>query len=203
MSLAFLSDVLVFATKSHGKQVRQGDGNPYILHPIRVANHLIKIGEISNENIIAAAYLHDVVEDCGVELSEIEEKFGSIVTLYVGEVTDNKKKTKVERKKLQIEHAPYMSTGAKLVKLADKLDNLTDLRITPPKTWTKERVQGYFVWAKQVVSGLRGTNKALEDELDKIFGSNMTFQGKDIACIPAGQDEKVLLNEYYKLLEEL
>jgi guanosine-3',5'-bis(diphosphate) 3'-pyrophosphohydrolase len=53
--------------------------------------------------------------------------------------------------------------------LADKLYNLRDLERAPPEGWTPERVQEYFEWAKKVVNGLRGTNRNLEDSLDKIF----------------------------------
>ena len=87
----------------------------------------------------------------------------------VREVTDDKSLPKLARKRKQIEHAPDASPKAKLVKLADKLYNLRDLRRQTPKGWTIERVQEYFEWAAKVVSGLRGSNKVLEDELDKLF----------------------------------
>ena len=87
----------------------------------------------------------------------------------VSEVTDDKSLDKMERKRLQIEHAPHISPGAKLVKLADKLYNLRDLQRVPPEGWSADRVQEYFVWAAQVVKGLRGTNKCLEEKLDKLF----------------------------------
>ena len=84
-------------------------------------------------------------------------------------MTDDKSLDKATRKKLQIEHAPHTSPKAKLVKLADKLYNLRDLQHGAPVNWTDERVLEYFAWAAQVVKGLRGTNKMMEDKLDKIF----------------------------------
>lgn len=75
----------------------------------------------------------------------------------------------MERKRLQIEHAKHRSPKAKLVKLADKLYNLRDLQKSTPTSWTEERKSEYFVWAKNVVDNLRGTNKALEDALDVVF----------------------------------
>ena len=84
-------------------------------------------------------------------------------------MTDDKSLPKLERKRLQIEHAPHVSTEAKLVKLADKLYNLHDLERCTPTGWTDDRVQEYFVWASKVVKGLRGTNEYLEKQLDEIF----------------------------------
>lgn len=84
-------------------------------------------------------------------------------------MTDDKSLPKVERKRLQIEHAVHASPKAKLVKLADKLYNLRDLQRCTPTGWTEERKNEYFIWAKKVIDNLRGTNKPLEDALDVIF----------------------------------
>ena len=87
----------------------------------------------------------------------------------VDEVSDDKNLKKMERKRLQIEHAPHASYKAKLIKLADKLYNLRDLKRCTPKRWSKDRVQEYFVFAFDVVAGLRGINDPMERELDKLF----------------------------------
>ena len=87
----------------------------------------------------------------------------------VDEVSDDKNLKKMERKRLQIEHAPHASYKAKLIKLADKLYNLSDLKRCTPKGWSKDRVQEYFVFAFDVVAGLRGINDPMERELDKLF----------------------------------
>ena len=59
----------------------------------------------------------------------------------VNEVTDDKSLPKLERKRLQIEHAPHISQKAKLVKLADKLYNLRDLKRATAEGWSQDRVQ--------------------------------------------------------------
>lgn len=82
------------------------------------------------------------------------------------EVTDDKNLAKDERKHLQVEHAPYLSPGAKLIKLADKICNLRDLRLTPPTDWSLERRREYFDWAKRVIDGLRGAHSRLEQLFD-------------------------------------
>jgi len=91
------------------------------------------------------------------------------ITDVVMEVTDDKRLSKEERKRLQIEHAPHKSRRAKLVKLADKLYNLRDLKRSTPLGWSESRVQEYFEWAAKVVAGLRGTNQPLEEKLHAMF----------------------------------
>lgn len=108
---------------------------------------------------------------------------------------------KATRKRLQIVNAPHKSLDAKLVKLADKLDNLMDLRVSPPTNWSQKQVQGYFLWARAVVRGLRGTNAELERQLDEVFASSMNFNGELIPCIPVGV-EKQMLDQYYELMQD-
>lgn len=100
----------------------------------------------------------------------------------MAEVTDDKSLPKAKRKKLQVETAPKKSKEAKLVKLADKLYNLRDLQGSPPVRWSEERVQEYFEWAGQVLSGCVGTNAKLEEALEKVLatrGVSMKSGGDD------------------------
>ncbi|XP_043934215.1 guanosine-3',5'-bis(diphosphate) 3'-pyrophosphohydrolase MESH1 [Protopterus annectens] len=167
---AVLLEALDFAAKKHRCQKRKDpEGTPYINHPIGVAKILSHEAGITDITVLQAAVLHDTVEDTNATFSEIEEKFGVLVRQIVEEVTDDKSLPKLQRKQLQIEHAPHCSHQAKLVKLADKLYNLRDLKRSTPVGWTEKRVQEYFVWASQVVKGLRGTQPILEERLDELF----------------------------------
>ena len=121
--------------------------------------------------MLQAALLHDTVEDTDTTIEEIEEHFGPTVRSVVAEVTDDKSLPKAKRKRLQVETAPKKSKEAKLVKLADKLYNLRDLERQTPKGWSEDRVQEYFKWAGEVVSGVLGTNDQLEGQLEKILSS--------------------------------
>lgn len=78
-------------------------------------------------------------------------EFGEEVSRIVQEVTDDKSLSKHERKALQIQHAGSISRQAKLVKLADKLDNLSGLQHSVPVSWSVARTQAYFGWASEVV----------------------------------------------------
>jgi guanosine-3',5'-bis(diphosphate) 3'-pyrophosphohydrolase len=158
-----------FAADKHKNQKRKGsDGQPYINHPVEVASLLANVGKVDDVDIIVAALLHDTVEDCGVSYDEIRERFGPVVAGYVRELTDDKSLPKAERKRLQVEHAPNLSHGAKQIKLADKISNIQDVIENPPADWTSERRREYVEWGEKVVAGLRGANAELEKEFDEV-----------------------------------
>ncbi len=151
------------AIRAHEGQLRR-TGEPYVTHPIAVAAITADLG--LDETTIAAALLHDTIEDTATTAEEILEAFGETIAGVVLEVTDDKKLSKVERKQLQVAHAPHLSPGAKLVKLADKICNLRDIRRAPPPDWSLERRREYFEWARCVVEGLRGAHGRLEAIFD-------------------------------------
>lgn len=158
-----------FAARKHSGQKRKGErGEPYINHPLEVANLLANVGGVEDIDVLMAAMLHDTVEDCGVTREEIGLLFGETVAAYVSEVTDDKSLPKAERKRLQVEHAPHLSPGAKLVKLADKISNINDITNSPPADWTIERRREYIEWGNSVVAGLRGVNEPLERHFDSL-----------------------------------
>jgi guanosine-3',5'-bis(diphosphate) 3'-pyrophosphohydrolase len=158
-----------FAAKKHTGQHRKGgDAEPYINHPLDVADILANIGRVDDPDVIIAALLHDTIEDTDATAEEILTMFGERTMSIVLEVTDDKSLRKKERKRLQIEHAPHLSPGAKLVKLADKISNIKDVTNNPPANWDKARKIKYLDWGEKVVEGLRGENKALEKLFDEV-----------------------------------
>lgn len=170
--LSKLLQAISFSAKKHRFQRRKGgDAEPYINHPLEVANLISSVGKVNDYEILMAAVLHDTVEDTETTAAELTELFGKNVCQMVLEVTDDKSLPKKERKQLQIEHAPHLSVGAKHVKLCDKISNVTDVLNNPPEDWSDERKTEYIVWAGKVVEGLRGVNKNLEDYFDKIIAS--------------------------------
>jgi guanosine-3',5'-bis(diphosphate) 3'-pyrophosphohydrolase len=159
-----------FAAQKHRDQKRKGaDTQPYINHPLEVLNYLTDIGNVEDYDVLTAAALHDTVEDTETSKEEIAEKFGKEVAEMVLEVTDDKKLPKDVRKQLQIEHAPHLSKGAKLIKLGDKISNITDVMNNPPAGWSIERRLEYIEWGAKVVDGLRGTNAKLEKHFDDLI----------------------------------
>ncbi|MDF1814086.1 MAG: HD domain-containing protein [Verrucomicrobiales bacterium] len=159
-----------FAAEKHSTQKRKNvAGSPYINHPLEVADHLATVGQVTDEDILIAALLHDTVEDTQTTREEIADHFGETVASLVMECTDDKSLEKAERKRLQIVNAPKKSDEAKMIKLADKTCNLRSILTDPPKDWDTKRQREYFEWARQVCDGLKGVNAALEAELDTVL----------------------------------
>jgi len=161
--IAALLNALDFAADKHRYQRRKGaDRSPYINHPIEVAAVLAETGGVDDMAVLMAAALHDTIEDTETTAEELGMRFGDVVCGYVKEVTDDKSLEKAERKKRQVEHAPHLSEGAKLIKLADKICNVSDIVSRPPADWDVARRRAYFDWAEAVVTGLEGVNAPLE-----------------------------------------
>ena len=177
MNNIFIKAVAFAAEKHRNQRRKDADASPYINHPIALANVLANEGGIANEDVLCAAILHDTVEDTETTEQELIETFGIKIASIVMEVTDDKSLPKAERKLKQIEHAAHSSHEAKLVKLADKISNLRDLISAPPADWERARIAEYFVWAANVVSGIRGTNITLE----KIF-DDLLDKGTKLKC---------------------
>ncbi len=158
-----LIKALRFSANKHRYQRRKDQAqSPYINHPIEVVQLLWDVGSVREVDVLLAALLHDTLEDTQTQPDEIRRLFGRDVLSLVLEVTDDKSLPKTERKRLQVLNSPHKSTGAKLIKLADKCCNVRDLAGSPPKDWSLERRREYLLWTQQVVAGLRGANPALE-----------------------------------------
>lgn len=136
-----------FALKAHGTQVRKGTPVPYISHPLAVAALVME--HLGSDNEIAAAFLHDVVEDTRVTLPEIEAEFGPKVAAIVAGCTDGAKDAEGNkepwrtRKERYLAHLTIAEPGTLLVSAADKLHNaraiVGDARLHGPEFWTRFR----------------------------------------------------------------
>jgi len=175
--IGLLLKALDFAAVRHKNQFRKGeDRPPYINHPIQVADLLANEAGERDPVLLAAAVLHDVIEDT-VDSSEekqelidqIRNLFGEEVLMLTLEVTDDKNLRKTERKRLQVEHASIISESAKKLKLADKILNVRDIINHPPVGWSSERIIEYFEWADRVVEGMRGVNRRMEVMFDEVL----------------------------------
>ncbi|RPD93460.1 HD domain-containing protein [Candidatus Pantoea deserta] len=117
----------LFATLHHENagQKRKFTGEPYIVHPAAVVALLESINP--TEEMRAAAWLHDIVEDTDVTLREIELRFGSLVGQYVEMLTDVRTRRtggeRIDRKNGNLLHSAQASAEAKSIKLCDLIDN--------------------------------------------------------------------------------
>jgi (p)ppGpp synthase/HD superfamily hydrolase len=142
-----------FARARHAGQHRHGAARePYDAHLAEVAALVAGFG--GAPEMVAAAWLHDTVEDCGVPASEIAVRFGADVAAIVAEVTDDKTLEKAARKRMQVVNAPKKSPGGALVKICDKVSNIRAVADSPAEHWTLERQAEYLRWSAEVVAAL-------------------------------------------------
>ena len=125
----------VFATAAHAavKQVRKYTFEPYIVHPTEVASIVASVPH-TNE-MLAAAWLHDTVEDTGVSIVDIQVEFGNEVASLVGWLTDvstPEQGNRAVRKAIDREHTAMAPAAAQTVKLADLIANSRSIMAHDP-----------------------------------------------------------------------
>ena len=125
--MSLVRDAQVFAGAAHRavKQLRKYTNEPYIVHPAEVASIVAQVPE-ATEEMIAAAWLHDVVEDTGVTNDEIHLYFGADVAKLVFWLTDASKPedgNRATRKAIDREHIAKAPAEAQTIKLADLISN--------------------------------------------------------------------------------
>jgi (p)ppGpp synthase/HD superfamily hydrolase len=156
-----------FATYAHNSinQTRKYTGEPYIVHPTAVAN-LVSL--VSNDKeIIASAWLHDVVEDTHYSLEDIETVFNSKVADIVCDLTKVTKKSEGSReyrKAMEREHIQKASIFAKTIKLADIIDNTKSIEIENP-----EFAKIYMAEKRLMLEVLKDGNPFLYNKANQII----------------------------------
>lgn len=141
-----VSEAIAFSTKAHDGMRRRKSELPYILHPMEVG---VIVGTMTdNQEVIAAGLLHDVVEDAGVSIEEIGEKFGERVMELVAAETENKREelppedTWRIRKEESIEKLRTTNdTEVMMLWIGDKLSNIRtiyrDFLVEGDTLWNK------------------------------------------------------------------
>jgi|TARA_B110000908_G_scaffold132428_1_gene155905 (p)ppGpp synthase/HD superfamily hydrolase len=135
----------LFASVAHGAigQKRKYSHDDYIVHPRRVAKTVTDIG--GTDDMIAAALLHDVIEDTAITGPMIMEAFGASIFKLVVELTDVSKPedgNRKVRKNIDATRLSFASRDAQIIKLADLIDNSNDIEANDPnfsKVFLKEK----------------------------------------------------------------
>ena len=129
--MTMLEKAIIFATKAHAGVNRKGKTRPYILHPIEAMTIVSTVTE--DEEVLAAAVLHDTVEDTNLTKADIEAEFGERVAKLVAAESEDKREdqpaesTWKMRKKETIDHLKDLSRDEKLICLGDKLANIREM----------------------------------------------------------------------------
>jgi (p)ppGpp synthase/HD superfamily hydrolase len=119
-----INDALMLAIKAHGTQRRKYTGEPYVIHPIGVSKIVETVKH--TPEMVAAALLHDVVEDTPVTLKEIRDQFGPLVAEYVHYATNVSEKNdgnRTFRKKMDADHFAMGPAESQTIKIADLIHN--------------------------------------------------------------------------------
>ena len=166
-AVRLISEAAELAARRHNGMARKGRGNePYINHLAEVANLLAAATDGADAELVAAGWLHDVIEDTDTTREELARKFSDRVASLVVECTDDMTLPKAERRRRQVVDAPEKSAGARLIKIADKISNVGARIHSDPTTEERSDLADYAGWAEQVVAGCRGGNAWLDMKFD-------------------------------------
>ena len=144
--MELVSEAIAFAVKAHDGMRRKKSESPYILHPMEAA---VIVGTMTeDQNLIAAAALHDVVEDAGITIEEIEERFGKRVRELVASETEDKRADRPPEETWRIRKEESLSvlkntddSAVLMVWLGDKLANMRSIY----RDW---KVEGNAMWQR-------------------------------------------------------
>ncbi len=174
-----INKAIQFATKAHDGQFRKATKIPYILHPLEAA--AIVSGIKSDEELIAAAVLHDILEETEYTIEDITEQFGKRVAELVASDTEDKSKTWEERKSNTIDYlAKVKDKDILIVTLGDKLSNIRSI-------YNDYYRLGDEVWKR--------FNKGKEDQ--GWYYNSLASSMKALNGIPAFEEYKRLVKEVF------
>lgn len=170
LDTTLVDKAIVFATRAHQGTERRGKGFPYIVHPLEA---MAIVATITNDpELLAAAVLHDTVEDTDVTLDELRQEFGEHIASLVADETDvkhtpdGKKLTWKERKQRDMDNLRAASREVKIVAIGDKLSNMRaiarDYRQKGDALWQIFRVKDKATHAWRY-KGLRDALQELKD----------------------------------------
>ena len=170
--IALVLKAAAFSAHEHREHRRRDiKRTPYINHPLAVAEALCVEGRVRDPEILAAALLHDTLEDTTTTYAELHREFGSRIAVLVAEVSDDRTMHKAKRKRVQVDRAASLSSAAQQIKIADKLCTVRDILERPPARWTTKRKRAYFEWAKKVVDRVRSANPEIAAKFDAAYAA--------------------------------
>lgn len=157
-----------FAKIAHEEvnQKRKFTGENYFVHCEEVASFL-KFFNLPDE-LIAAGYLHDTVEDTNTTIEDIEYAFGEKVAYFVSSVTEDKSIPRLERKELTRKKFADSPVIVRCLKLADMLSNTSNLPFEPESITDKKKMKKHKKWFKVYVQQQEDLLKSMTDNPQKI-----------------------------------
>ncbi|MCR4841883.1 MAG: HD domain-containing protein [Eubacterium sp.] len=175
-----VESALQFAAVAHKGQLRKGGRIPYFAHVLEASGIVHKISD--EAELIAAAALHDVVEDAGVTVDELRERFGDHVADLVASVSENKRshlpaaETWEIRKKEALEALREAGLETKTLVLGDKLSNMRSCK-------RDHDVEGDAMWEKFNCKDKRMQKRYYHDVLDALGELSDTYAYKELKTL--------------------
>jgi len=161
-----IAEAVEFAVEAHLGQVRRDGKTPYFNHLAEVAARCGR-HEPFDPVLVAACYLHDTIEDTGVDEALLRERFGDDVAELVRDVSDPPGLTGKQRRERQVAHTADASVRVKLLKIADKTSNVAERVDLSDKKQSLKAMQRYLDWARAVVDVARGVDAQMEAAFDE------------------------------------
>ncbi len=164
---ALITRAALTAAEAHKGQTRKGGEVPYVNHVIEVAHLVAEAG--GTPEMVAAALLHDTVEDTGASEATIASAFGPCIATLVAGLTDAhdwKALPRADRKRWQALHMATAPRAIRRIKIADQTSNVRDVGRLPAG-WEPADARAYIAGAAQVVEACRGADPGLEALFDR------------------------------------
>ena len=160
-----VTSALRFAAETY-EGIYRPDSKPFVTHLSETAELVAKAGGGPEE--VAAAWLHDMVEDGHVTLDAIRERFGDAVASLVADLTDPEdvlgSETIQQRKAAQAKRLAAAPAGAKRIKMAEQISILRAMAKERPRSWSVERSTGYIEGTRHVADICRDTSPFLYEQ---------------------------------------
>lgn len=181
LNTELLDRAIIFAVKAHAGTERRGKGFPYIVHPLEAMSIVATM--TPDQEILAAAVLHDTVEDTDITVEQLRDEFGErVASLVKTDSVGDDQGTWHQRKQKAIDLIANASTDAKIVALGDKLSNMRaiarDYAFIGESLWNIFRVndrkehEWHYRGLADALRSLKNTSafKEFESLIDQVFG---------------------------------
>ena len=188
--MELVSEAISFAVKAHDGMRRKKSESPYILHPMEAA---VIVGTMTDDqDLIAAAALHDVVEDAGITIQEIEERFGARVRELVASETEDKRADRPPEETWRIRKEESLSVlkntediAVLMVWLGDKLANMRSIY----RDW---KVEGNAMWQRFHQKDEKAQAwyyRSIADLTERLSGTSAWLEYKTLTELVFGKGE--------------
>lgn len=169
-----LLEAVSFAGRAHQGQLRKDGRTPYAAHTFRVCLIVRHVFGIEDPNVLAAALLHDTIEDTTTDCDDLIEQFGPQIAQWVRALTKDKRLPDVEREELYVRELAAGGWQVHVLKLADIFDNLIDSRHLGEagRVKTRARIRHYLDHLAAAIDSDQGRNALaiVEKQFQTIFG---------------------------------